>query len=398
LRLIDSSAGAPVRAAALLLSTMAVACNSAPPVSTIPTAVGATAERIAQVVDDNRLRVVVVNNGDIVLGQEADPLGNPLNRLCTAEPVYFGGLPIVRRARELAADESRATLDVAAVPSASELSSGGFRLYMRTLEVDASASATFSVVDASNTTRVNRYEVIREWSRYTTRQLRDRIPTPHIAGADVGFAVRMVMIVDILTTDTETSANVGIGTLDAALAMNRSEISVSYQVIGATYALLPAGSTRISNTEQFYEAQQEFHGLIRDLSAVWEAEAGLCRTCGGEGEARPACCRYAEAIRGANPPPAMVIQPAVLAYYVQGPGIGTNVRRIDRATEDCNLQWKRYCRGACESAYLQCLNAVDAERSRLQQEVDRNSECGRRGAANARQGSAAPDAGPTDET
>lgn len=253
---------------------------------------------VAHTIDDNTVRVVLTDAGEVSIGQCANAFGNALVSRCFENPTATVGDSGLSPTR---AESLRAKL----------LNKGIFSQYSSAISREGSVGGSAFGSSISGESRGQRYQIVYEWSRYATATMSPPPPAgfilPLVASADFGFAVRLILDVRIQNTESTAKLNLGPAQLEAALALGVAEVSVRYQVLGSTAEMLPKDAYKVRSYEDVKEALGEFHAAAKVLADAWKANC-----LGGAGEKTIA--------EQANCP----VTPVMLAYYAKGPDIGIN--------------------------------------------------------------------------
>lgn len=215
-----------------------------------------------------------------------------------------------------------------------DLVHSGFRYYSRILTVDANAGVSIGVSGGGTTVKASSFALVLEWARWRTQYI-DHVTTAPIVGAvDVGVGVRIVFAVTIRNATADMKANFGFGSLAAALALNRADISIAIDPIGTPTNFLDKDKlslASVKSVEDYAKFVNTYYAAVRELSSAYGAyvestlPAGPAPAGGGNrvpaqqpiatDEAKP---KDAQRVTDVSPltDPAAAFKPAILAYYI----------------------------------------------------------------------------------
>jgi hypothetical protein len=263
---------------------------------------------VTHTVDDNTVRVILTDAGEVAVGQCTNAFGNALMVSCIQNPLVTVG-------------DSGESVEKPENLKAKFLNKGIFSQYSSSLTTEASAGGSAVGNTLSGEYRAQRYQVVYEWSRYATATMSSPPPSfvlPVVASADFGFAVRLILDVRIQNTESTAKLNLGPAQLEAALALGVAEVSIRYQVLGSTAEMLPKDAYKVKSYDDVREALDEFHKAATVLAGAWKSG---CLTAAGEKTiAEQTSCP---------------VTPVMLAYYSKGPDIGVNHSERQGLQREC---------------------------------------------------------------
>ena len=223
---------------------------------------------LREVVGPSSVRVLAMNLKSIRLGQCVDYAGGLINFLCSGN------------GEEVKLDTSE------------NLNREQFRYYssLTDLKTDSSAKGGYGGVSASAKIKTTfaRYRIVTEWARFRSQIISNNLPkineqaqtylqsvtmlkkTPYISAVDVGIAIRIIYDVRLDTDSVDAALSFGLANLATAVAQNRAQVELQYDVVGAGVVKLPASAVlQVSNIQQLMDAQNNFYNMIREMSTEW---------------------------------------------------------------------------------------------------------------------------------
>jgi len=194
----------------------------------------------------------------------------------------------------------------------------------------------------------------------------------HVVAADFGFAIRLVLDVQIEDTSLTSGLKLGPADIEAAIAVGVAKVSARYQVMGMSASLLPEGVFEISSTRDLYDALNEFHKKVKNtekllafcdmlvpatdetikmLGARLERQQGTGGSgTGGAGARGPVTTGSATGGSGIGridecslntassaPGGKELFRPTLLAYYSTGDQIGRNLEKRSELEDECSF-------------------------------------------------------------
>lgn len=252
----------------------------------------------------NSTRVIVTDTGGVTLGSETDKFGFAL--AAKPPPGWF--------------DEELKLLALT-----SELF--GKEIYRSEGSFDVSLAVAGQATKGAYAQK--RYIIIYEWSGYGTISVKEQPAKFSVIKGDYGFAVRLVLDVEIRETEATAKLALGPGNLDAALALGVATVSARLQTLGTTASFLPDQDIDIRSATDLTEATQRFHAAGQRL----ERKLAEC----GKVVAFDQVTH--KQIDPVEPPPAFcgtIAKPAMLAYVSFGDGIGDRLREYQLISAECN--------------------------------------------------------------
>jgi hypothetical protein len=115
--------------------------------------------------------------------------------------------------------------------------------------------------------------VIFEWCRYATVvvDIADVVEyIPVVSSGDYGFAVRLIMDISLVETESKLQANLGIGQIAGALSAGNAQVNVRFAVLGISQSLIPDKVYRIDSAADLFDTLNDFHTRVRSVSEMWQ--------------------------------------------------------------------------------------------------------------------------------
>jgi len=287
--------------------------------------------------DANRIRVVAIDFGGVTLGQCADDDGNLLAYSC----LRTGSSRSISMEQsdhrfDFGAQGRRPQPDLLPAPpddSSSELSSmtsGMFRQYSTQVGTTVEASVAAGTVGANTKVYFSRNFLVLEWRRFYLDKAeleQSDSHAPFVSAIEKGIAVRIIFDVRLRTADAKLTANFGIADLSTALARNEATVEVSYEILGITLDPVPSKALIITSLTEYLAAIDEFYRAVNLISrAAQEYESN--------GKRQSFTFNINDGTSLAVKDMTVAFQPAALAYYVTGRGVGLN-HTLLKNVEEC---------------------------------------------------------------
>jgi hypothetical protein len=293
---------------------------------------------LATPMDSGQIRVVSSDFAGVEIGLCADESGGVTGKPCGKDKgipewdaLKLMSLPSGRLPATATESEARGSSFVCS------LSGGTFGQQSRLVSINSAVGASYGPASGKTTLTYARYQLVYEWSRsvnvFAPVNALNSESDPVVSSADYGVALRLLMDVELKSTDAEVGANIGIAQLTAALALQQAMVNVRFVVLGAMTSFLPDKAIRIDSASDLHEVMSDFHNRARELSGAWEQECKRSKEPGstvgtGSTASTAASTTPSTSVIG-------ILRPVMLAYYVRGHQVGEKLRRIQDAKTRC---------------------------------------------------------------